>query len=169
MNFLKPMALFDVVTPLDSNVIMRTGTASNPFPIRLASSYQREVPPVAQGALLGKRLSDSTVRGLLQEFKNPLNERTFRDKTIFLLLPDRGQSNRFHPLGHSLSPEIHKAWNKETCSSRSIHPHALRHTAIQKTTDTSGKHRCLKSWRVIHLLTRHLDSILVRMSMCPPL
>jgi hypothetical protein len=99
MNFLKPMALFDVVTPLDSNVIMRTGTASNPFPIRLASSYQREVPPVAQGALLGKRLSDSTVRGLLQEFKNPLNERTFRDKTIFLLLPDRGQSNRFHPLG----------------------------------------------------------------------
>lgn len=139
MNFLKPMIVFDAVTSLDLNVITRTGTASNliPFPIKLASSYQGEVPAVAQGALSGKRLSDSSVRELLQEFENPLNERTFGRQNLCPIIA-RQQSIKQTSAEHARLQKILKVTGQRNLFG-SFHPHhAHRHTARQKTTDTSG-------------------------------
>ncbi len=160
-----------------------------------------------EGAFFGKGLSSETVRELIEEFRNPVNERMFRDRAIlfvalrtalraqelvqlrwsqtvetpegetvfrftgkgsrvrytlpgadalgfvrdyherflpkgtdhlFLSMPDRGKSNARHPLSTRGLQKIVARWDKETCSGRAIHPHALRHTAVQKAMDEGG-------------------------------
>lgn len=57
---------------------------------------------------------------------------------LFLSMPDRGKSNQRHPLSTRGLQKIVAGWDKTTCSGRSIHPHALRHTAVQKAMDVGG-------------------------------
>jgi len=57
---------------------------------------------------------------------------------LFMSMPDRGRSNQRHPLSTRGLQKIVAGWNKVTCSGRSIHPHALRHTSVQKAMDSGG-------------------------------
>lgn len=164
-------------------------------------------PEPEEGAFFGKGLSTETVLQLINEFRNPLNERMYRDRAIlfvalrtalraqelvqlkwsqaietpegetvfrflgkgakvryalpglealtftrdyherflpsgtdhlFLSLPDRGKSNARHSLSTRGLQKIISLWDKVTCSGRAIHPHALRHTAVQKAMDEGG-------------------------------
>ncbi len=183
---------------------MTSARASNilEFPTAHSRSLPEE-PTLEEGALFGKGLPDATVRELIEQFSEPLDERTFRDRAIlfvalktalraqelvqlrwsqimetpegeilfrflgkgskvryaapgiqalayvrdyherflrnsdhlFLSMPDRGKSNQRHPLSTRGLQKIVAAWGKVTCSGRSVHPHALRHTAVQKAMD----------------------------------
>ena len=163
-------------------------------------------PVLEEGAFFGKGLSDETVRELMEQFRNPLNEHMYRDRALlyvalrtalraqelvqlrwsqvvetpegetvfrfigkgskvryalpgrealtyvqeyhdrflpktdylFLSMPDRGKSNTRHPLSTRGLQKIVSGWGKETCSGRRIHPHSLRHTAVQKVMDNGG-------------------------------
>ena len=57
---------------------------------------------------------------------------------LFLSLPDRRFRNQRHPLTTRGLQKIIASWQKQTCSGRTIHPHALRHTAVQRAMDLGG-------------------------------
>lgn len=73
------------------------------------------------------------------DYVRDYHERFLRNSDhLFLSMPDRGRSNQRHPLSTRGLQKIVAAWDKVTCSGRSVHPHALRHTAVQKAMDLGG-------------------------------
>ncbi|MBI40622.1 MAG: hypothetical protein CMF59_13565 [Leptospiraceae bacterium] len=58
--------------------------------------------------------------------------------TLLLTLPNRALGGKRGPLSTRGLQKIIQSWGVETCSGRPIHPHALRHTAIQKAFDNGG-------------------------------
>lgn len=57
---------------------------------------------------------------------------------FFHSLPNRAKANERTPLTTRSLQRIVNAWNVTTASRRKVHPHALRHTVLQRVHDREG-------------------------------